>query len=142
MIARELSDAGLVNDLTNHPDILPYIVRHGKPVDWSPHLQDLTVLTNGKDAAMIFEQTAERDWQVTTIYGPTCRGRRALETGLAMKEWMRPHADLVFGSIPNAFRHAQWFYRKMGGRFVDQLESGGYVYTAQDGETLLKMEYS
>jgi hypothetical protein len=139
MIRRE-TDAELVNRISNMPEVHPFMQRHGNQLDWTPAVEGCFILSNGEDAVMIFEQTAERDWQVTTCYAPSCRGKRAVETGLAMKEWMRPHADMVFGSIPNAYRHALWFYRRMGGIEVPVVTSGGCEYYAQDGETLLRME--
>lgn len=139
MIRRE-TDAELVNRISNMPEVHPFMQRHGKQLDWTPAIEGCFILSNGEDAVMIFEQTAQRDWQVTTCYAPTCRGKRAVETGLAMKEWMRPHADMVFGSIPNAYRHALWFYRRMGGIEVPVVVSGDCEYYAQDGETLLRME--
>lgn len=135
MIRRE-RDAELVNRISNDPAVLPFISRHGGEVDWTPAIGHCVILTNGEDAAMVLEQTAERDWQVNTIFAPTCRGRRALETAREMKDYMLPHADLIFGSIPGAYRHAMYFYHALGGERVDQVESGGEVYTAQDGEVL------
>lgn len=139
MIRRE-TNARLVNKISNMPEVFPFMQRHGQLLDWSPAVDDCYILSNGEDACMILEQTDERDWQVTTCYAPTCRGRRALETGLAMKEYMRPHADVIFGSIPEQFKHALWFYRKMGGIEVPHVDSGGDRYVAQDNEVLLRME--
>lgn len=139
MIRRE-HDAELVNRITNMPEVLPFISRHGNEIDWTPAVSHCVILSNGEDAAMVLEQTAERDWQVNTIFAPTCRGKRALETGLQMKEWMKPYADMIFGSIPLAYRHARWFYAKLGGREVERVESGGEVYTAQDNEILFRCE--
>jgi hypothetical protein len=140
MIRRETTP-DLIDRISNMPEVHPFMQRHGHALDWSAvaAADQCIILSNGDDAAMIFEKTDERDWQVTTCYAPTCRGKRAVETGLAMKEWMRPHADMVFGSIPNEYRHALWFYRKMGGIEVPEVESGGSVYVAQPNETLLKM---
>lgn len=141
MIRRE-TDAKLVNLISNMPEVHPYMQRHGRELDWTPAIgiDDVLILSNGEDACMIFEKTAHRDWQVTTCYAPTCRGKRALETGMAMKEYMADHADMIFGSIPNAFRHALWFYRKMGGIKIPSVISGGVEYVAQPDETLLRME--
>lgn len=139
MIRRE-HDAELVNRITNMPEVLPFISRHGNEIDWTPAVSHCVILSNGEDAAMVLEQTAERDWQVNTIFAPTCRGKRAIETARAMKDFMVPdHADLIFGSIPGDYRHAMYFYHALGGERVDQVESGGEVYTAQDGEILFAL---
>ncbi len=139
MIRREFTP-DLINRISNKQGIKPIVTRGGEQeVDWWPAVRSCVILSNGEDACMVFEQTADRDWQVMTLYDETCRGKRALETGLAMKEWMKPHADMIFGSIPDSLPHAQWFYRKMGGVKADVVESGGYLYTAQEGETLLVM---
>lgn len=135
MIRRE-HDAELANRLSADPAIHAAISRHGAALDWSPAVEGCVIISNGEDAVQIYEQTAPRDWQVMTIFGPTCRGKRALETAAAMKEWMRPHADMVFGSIPLSLPHALWFYRKLGGVPVDYVESGGVRYVAQEGEAL------
>lgn len=138
MIRRETS-AELVNRITNAPEVLPYIARHGQPIDWSPAIEhpDCMILSNGEDACMVLERSAPRDWQVNTIFAPSCRGARAVETGLAMKAFMLPeYADLIFGSIPQSFRHALWFYRRLGGIQIPEVESGGERYVAQDGEAL------
>jgi len=138
MIRRETS-ADLVNSITNMPEVLPFISRHGGQIDWSPLIEhpDGMILSNGEDACMVLERTAPRDWQVSTIFAPTCRGARAVETGLAMKDFMLPeHADMIFGSIPTSFRHALWFYRRLGGVEIPVIESGGEPYVAQDGEAL------
>lgn len=135
MIRRE-HDAELINRITNDPAVLPFISRHGNEIDWAPAVSHCVILSNGEDACMVLEQTDERDWQINTVFAPTCRGKRALETGRAMKEWMVPWADQIFGSIPGDFKHARWFYRALGGEPVDRVESGGEIYEAQEGEVL------
>jgi len=138
-MVRVETDAALVNSITNHPKVLPYISRNGEPIDWTPAIEhpDCMILSNGEDACMVLERTAPRDWQCTTIFGKTCRNQRAVETGLAMKDFMIPeYADMVFGSIPSRYRHALWFYGALGGIQIPEVESGGERYVAQDGETL------
>lgn len=136
---RRESDAALINRITNDPAVLPFISRHGGEIDWTPAIEseDCIVLSNGEDAAMVLERAAPRDWQVNTIFAPTCRGKKAIEAARAMKTYMIPkYADVIFGSIPNSFGHARWFYSALGGERVDAIESGGETYTAQDGEVL------
>lgn len=135
MVRRE-TDPTLINSLSNLPDIHPAIARHGKPLEWSAAMRGCVVLSNGEDAVQVYEQSADRDWQVMTVFGPTCRGKRALEVAMEMRKYMEPHADLIFGSVPDALPHAKWFYAKLGGQKVDSVESGGVTYVAQDNETL------
>jgi hypothetical protein len=140
IVIRRERDAELINSITNDPAVLPFISRHGGEIDWSPAVAPCVILSNGEDAAMVLERTAERDWQVNTMFAPTCRGKRAVKTGMAMKDWMFPdYADLIFGSIPKEFRHARWFYHRLGGREVERVESGGDVYEAQPGEVLFAL---
>lgn len=137
---REETDAALVNRISNMAEVLPYIARHGHEVDWSPAIghPDCIIASNGEDACIVFERNpGTRDWQCTTIFAPTCRGKRAVETGRSIGDYMLAnHADTIFGSIPNAFKHALWFYRKMGGIQIPEIESGGETYVAQENETL------
>lgn len=140
MVRRE-RDAELINRLSNEKGIHEFVARHGQPLDWEPAVKGCVILSNGEDAVQVFEHAGTtRDWQVMTIFGASCRGRRALETAREFAEWMRPHADLVFGSIPNALPHAQWFYRKLGGKPVESVESGGQTYVAQPNETLFAFQ--
>lgn len=140
MIYRERSDATLINALSNVAENQAGLSRYGKDFDWTQALQHVAALTNGEDAFMVFEETEPRIWQCTTIFGPTCRGKKALSTGLQMKEYMRPYADTIFGSVPDDLRNAAWFYRKMGGKPVETVETEGFTYTANDGETLYRMD--
>lgn len=137
------TDAELVNRLSNDPAIRPYVAFHDGPVDWTPALssEDVLLLTNGEDACMVLWRTAPRDWQCTTIFGKTCRGARAVKTGLAIRDYMFPRlADLVFGSIPSDFLHAVWFYKKLGGIEARYVDSGNELYVPEDGRRLFKLE--
>lgn len=139
MIRRTL-DPTLINRISNESAIRTVLARHGGPLKWDDVMRGCVVLTNDEDAVQVYEQTADRDWQVVTIFGETCRGRRALEVGREMRSYMLPLSDLIFGSVPNNLPHAQWFYRQMGGERVPFVESGGYVYTAQPDETLMALK--
>lgn len=140
---REEEDASLVNRITNASSVKPFISRHGGDIDWTPAIgnPDCVILSNGEDACIVFERNpGTRDWQCNTIFAPTCRGKRAVETGIAMRDYMLDnHADCIFGSIPDSFRHAVWFYRQMGGIQIPEFESGGERYVAQDNETLFAL---
>lgn len=142
IVIRRERDAALVNRITNDPVVLPFISRHGREIDWDPAVRGCCILSNGEDAAAVFgEETVARAWQMTTIFGPTCRGRRAIETGKAMRDWMIPkYADVLFGSIPNAYRHAMWFYHKMGARRMESFEFGGETFLPQKNEALFVLQ--
>jgi hypothetical protein len=140
MEIRRETDPHFLNRLSNDPAVLSSLPNIGGVVDWSPlfaHTPNGTIaLSNGEDAAQVFEMTADRDWQVVTIFGPTCRGRKALETAYAIRDWIAPYADLVFGPVPDRLPQAKWFYRKLGGEPVAEVVSGGNVYTANPGDTM------
>lgn len=137
---REESSPDLINRVCNGAAVLPFIARHGHQIDWQPAIEseDCVILSNGEDACIVFERVpGTRDWQCNTMFAETCRGKRAVQTGREMGDYMlEHHADTIFGSIPDSFRHAIWFYRQMGGVPVSHVDSGGGRYVAQDGETL------
>lgn len=152
MIRRETSP-DLVNRIANHPSVWPHVARHGRPLDFSGAFPATTsgvvVLTNGQDAAMVFEQTAERVWQVCTMFQDTCRGARARQAGAAMREYMRPFADLIFGKVPDDLPHAKRFYADLGaeraaayeidGDIVQAIQAGGDWYVSEPGEELFAL---
>lgn len=135
MIRRE-TDAILANRISNDPAVFGNVSYDGRPIDWSPAIDTCVVLSNGEDAVQVYEQRARRVWEVMTIYAPTCRGRRALETAYAMRDWMLPYVDMAFGSVPDRLPAAKWFYRKLGGKPADKVETRDAVFTANPGETL------
>lgn len=139
---RRETDAELVNRLSNDPAVHAIIGTPGLYMDWTPAVVACVILSNGEDAAMVFEQTARHVWQVITIYGPTCRGRKALAVGRAMRDWMMPaYADVIFGPIPNNLPAARWFYRQMGGRITDKVTIRGEDWVApNDNQTLFVLE--
>lgn len=153
MVRRE-TDPELINKIANHPSVWPFIARHGEPVDFAPAFPmtqtGVVVLTNGEDAAMVFEQTAERAWQVLTMFQDTCRGEKAREVGKAMRDYMAPHADLIFGVVPNNYPHAKKFYEALGGFSVPPIEVegekvqalvvGDTPFVAKDGEDLFALK--
>lgn len=128
MVQRETSPE-LINKIANHPSVWPHIARHGQPVDFSPAFpatqSGIVVLTNGEDAAMVFEQTGDRMWQVCTMFQDTCRGEKALKTGEEMRDWMRPYADVVHGVVPDSLPHAKKFYEKLGGVKIPTINVDG-----------------
>ncbi|WP_343518092.1 hypothetical protein [Sphingomonas sp.] len=152
MIRRE-TDAELVNRIANHPSVWPHVARHGQPLDFSaafPATQSgAVVLTNGEDAAMVFEQTADRVWQVCTMFQDTCRKERAREVGAAMRDYMAPYADLIFGKVPNSLPHAKRFYADLGavpvpvvkvdGEDLQAIQVGDDWYVSEPGEELFAL---
>lgn len=139
-MVREEATPALINSVCNTDAVLPFISRHGDAIDWAPAIEseDCIILSNGEDACIVFERVpGTRDWQCNTMFADTCRGKRAVRVGREMRDYMlEHHADMIFGSIPNGFRHAIWFYRQMGGSSVSHIDSGGDRYEPQDGESL------
>jgi len=132
-------DPSLINRLSNQPGIMSNIAPKKQVVDWTPFFENpvgCIVLSNGDDAVQVYGQSAEKDWLVSTIFGPTCRGKRALETGYAMREWMKPYVEQAFGPVPDYLPQAKWFYRKLGAEPVEYVESGGDIYYPDEGETM------
>src|ERR1043165_8320417 len=97
---RRETDAILANRISNDPTVVGNVSYDGRVIDWSPVVDQLVILSNGEDAMQVYEQRARHCWEVMTIFLPSCRGKRALETAKAMKEWMLPYVDIVFGSVP------------------------------------------
>jgi len=139
MIRRE-RDAELLNRIASTINDELFLSRYCAGSDWTAATSHCAVLSNGEDAFMAFEQTAERDWQVATMFAPSCRGKRAVQVGREMFDYMMPKwADLIFGSISTKLPHAIWFYRQLGGIQIPCVESGGAEWYPQDGEVLLAM---
>ena len=135
MIRRE-TDADLANAISRLDGVITNVSYDGRDIDWAPAVEACVILSNGIDAIQVYEPKEPRIWEVMTIFGPECRGKRALETAFAMREWMLPHLDIAFGSVPNRLRAAKWFYRKLGGLPVVKLETALCLYEANEGETL------
>lgn len=136
MEIRRETTAELANRISNAPGVVGNVSYDGRVIDWTPAIDTCVVLSNGEDAVQVYEQMEPRIWQVMTVFGPTCRGKRALEAARAMKEWILPYVDTVFGSVPDRLPQAKWFYRQLGGKPVDAVETAHNVYTANPGETL------
>lgn len=129
MIRRE-NDTDLIDRISNSEQVRPFICHHDNDIDWWPVIRLCCVLSNGEDAIGIFEETAPREWQVHTVFGATCRGRKAIETGREMIAWMMPHwADRIWGATPMANPQARWFNRQCGARVIgfDDYEKDGPV---------------
>lgn len=114
-------DPDLVNRIANSDAVRPWFRPDGSPVDLTdavapPSTQTgVVALTNGEDAVALFEMTAPGVYQSHTLFDMSCRGRRAVDTGRAMVEWMFSHgADIVWGSTPRSNAKARWFNRQIG----------------------------
>lgn len=121
------TDAQLVNKIANSDAVRPFLREDGAEVDLSlavadrPSLTGVVVLSNGEDAVGVFHVTAIEPpfqaFQVHTMFGATCRGRKAIETAREMVAWMFAHgATTIWGSTPRANRAARWFNRQLGAR--------------------------
>ena len=115
---RRETDASLINALANAPDVAPFVNYSTKPIDFAPALAPncgVIFLSNGRDAVAAFERTAPRRWQSHTLFGPTCRGRAAIDTGRAMVAWMLDRcADVLWGATALKNRKARWFNHQIG----------------------------
>lgn len=139
MVRRE-TDASLINRIANDPECFGNVSYDGRAIDFAPYVDDLVILSNGEDACQVFEQRAQGVWEVMTIFAPSCRGKRALETARAMRDWMAPYVDVAFGWIPDRLRAAKWFYRQIGGKPCLHLAPGGFEIEPRDGEQLFIFE--
>lgn len=110
--------ADRINRVSNLPEVHRFVSYHGNPMEWSAAFParrtGLVVLSDGDDAVGVFALTADREWQIHTLFGPACRGKQAIETGKAMVEYMRPWADRLWGATPISNKAARWFNRQVG----------------------------
>lgn len=118
---RRETNPEFVNRIANSDGVRPFIRPDGEFMDWSdlvslPSTQTgVVVLSNGEDAVAAFEMTAPGIFQSHTLFGETCRGRKAIDTGREMVAWMFEHgANVVWGSTPRDNAKARWFNRQIG----------------------------
>lgn len=142
MVRREI-EPSLINKISNESSVFSTLAARygvGEAIDWSPvfpmRQTGCVVLSNGEDAAQVYELKADRVWEVCTVFADTCRGKRALQIGREMRDWMEPHSDLIFGSIPDSLPQAKQFYARLGGERVPYVDAGNDRYIANDGEEL------
>ena len=118
-----------IESIANHPTVVPFIRLDGERMDFS-ELEGKrygeiggVVLSNGEDAVAIFEITAPGIYQSHTLFGPTCRGRKAIDTAKEMVAWMFDHgARIVWGATPKYNRKALLFNRMIGAKVVREGE--------------------
>lgn len=119
---REETSSDLINAIANAPGVVEHVSYIGE-VDWTPAVEspDCIVVSNGSDAVGVFEKSADRVFQTHTIFGPTCRGKRAIETGKEMLDYMIPrHAEYIWGYTPLRNAKARWFNRKVGAQVLGE----------------------
>ena len=101
IVIRRETDASLINAHANGPDVAPFVNYGVGAMDFAPALApdaNVIFLSNGRDAVAAFERTAPRRWQSHTLFGPTCRGRAAIDTGRAMVAWMLDRCTVGAGA--------------------------------------------
>lgn len=121
MIFRE-QDADLLNRIANHPLVLPFFdLGLSGSLDFTACAKDpdaYVILSNGSDAAALFEWSAPSVWEGHTLFAPTCNGARAVATGKAMCAWMFENgANMLWGQTPTTptiMRRVRWFNRRIG----------------------------
>lgn len=137
MIRRE-RDAELINRISNMEGVRSGVCYHERMMDWSPVFEPATgivILSNGDDAVGVFEMTGEREWQIHTVFAPTCRGKKALQVAREMLDWMAKWGDAFWGATPDSNRAAKWFNRQLGFKSV-----GHDVYEAEGPVEMFRLE--
>lgn len=124
MIRRE-TDISLINSIANDDAVRPFIRPDGEAMDFAPFEgkrigeTGVVILSNGEDAVSLFEITAPRIYQAHTLFGPTCRGRKAIDTAREMVSHMfESGADIVWGVVSRANRRAVMFHRLIGATVI------------------------
>jgi hypothetical protein len=124
-----------INRIANSDGVREYIRPDGLPMDWtpiakrSPAITRTVILSNGEDALAAFELTAPGVYQSHTLFSPTCRGRRAIETAIEMVRWMFSHGAIcVWGSTPRSNRKACLFNRWIGTRPLATSDSEDEIF--------------
>ena len=124
MVRRE-TDISLINRIANDDKVRPFIRPDGEAMDFSPFEgkriseTGCVILSNGEDAVGLFEITAPHIYQAHTLFGPTCRGRKAIKTAREMLAHMfSSGADIIWGATPRINRAACMFNRLVGAREI------------------------
>ncbi len=139
MVRRE-TDPELINKVANEEgvyDVLSTRYTLADRMDFSPLFpvtrSSCVVLSNGEDAVQVYEERAPRTWEVCTFFAKSCRGAKALKVGREMRDWMEPHADLIFGNVPDSLPNAKQFYARLGGERVPYVDVGEDRYVPSEG---------
>lgn len=120
MVGRE-TNPELVNRIANAPEVRDFLRPDGLPIDLTevvtsrPTHSGCVIVSNGEDALALFDITTDRVYQAHVAFARTCRGKRAVETGREMVDWMFDHnAEVIWADIPTWNKPARWFARQMG----------------------------
>lgn len=116
MIRRETTP-DLINRIANMNGVSEFINYKGEAMDWREAFEmgdDIVILSDGAHACGVFVASGNRHWQVHTLFDPTVRGRKAIDTARAMLDFMRPYADAIWGATPVKNCAARWFNRQLG----------------------------
>lgn len=122
-------DVELISRIANSDGVREFIDHRedkSQPMDWSAageraSTTGVVFLTDGEDALAAFELTGEGLYQVHTMFGPRCRGRKAVTIGKDMVTWMFDHgANAVWGATPLDNAKARWFNRQVGAHVFGQ----------------------
>lgn len=123
---RECKDIALINGISNHDD-----VRVGSGLgedevgDYTDALNNpnlVFLINDTMDAMTILEFKGPGIWEIHSLFLKTARGRRGIQIGKDMLEYMRVHrgAKIIWGQTPIELRGARLFNKWCG------LESKGY----------------
>jgi len=113
-------DPTVLNRIANLPDVKPYFghVEEGDIYfdELAPLRDDYILLCNGEDAGAVLEWTGPNIWQGHYLFGPTCRGRKAITEMRRMLDWCftTGQARIVWGQTPIDNRAARWLNRQVG----------------------------
>lgn len=118
MIVRH-QDALLHNLIANDPSVRPTFGYHEGYTDLTPLLdlpETYVLLSNGKNAASIWEWSAPGVWQGHGLFLPECRGRHAIDCGKEMCRYMfdTVGAKMLWGMTPEYHKPAKLFNRLLG----------------------------
>lgn len=122
-------DAELVNAIANAPGV-PELFSV-EAFDFTDALRNEETLFLLHDGALaIFEWSAPRVYQAHLIFGPYCRGRRALSAAAAIRDFMfEHHADMLWGQPPLARPQSCKLVRMLG------FQHAGYGFHPIVGKT-------
>lgn len=112
-----------INRIANSEGVKEFLRVDGGSMDFTPITEapitqtGVVVLSNGEDAVGLFEITCDGVWQGHIAFAESCRGKRAIETGREMLDWMFEHnAEVIWGAVPRWNKPTIWFARAIGMR--------------------------
>ncbi len=117
IIATRTFDAGAVNAVCNHPDVLPTLSLGQGEIDVSGLIaDDRNVFFLGEHGGAMFHRTAPRTYAAHDFFLPEGRGRWALSASTFMLDAMfRDYgARLIWAETPVEHKACRWFNRRLG----------------------------